>query len=179
MFRKIKDLWEWIEIYCERYIQIPYYNVKWGIKNFWKWKGVIWKDRNYDYHYLLNVMRFKIQDMLNEYNRVNRYIGQEKDKQSLQTCLYLLNRLVDQNYGENVFYFHDRKWGEIKVDWEETDNSDMLTLVTDRDNIVTEEDKEKERKEFLRLIKHENYLERQDIEYLFKLMSKHVRKWWI
>jgi len=158
MFRKIIDQIDEIKI---------------GISNFWKWRKIIWNDRNYDHNFFLKIMKTKLEIMLNNWEDEDVYVGQEKDKEKMKICIYLLNRLISENYDDNAFYFHNKKWGKLR--YNESNFFPMLT----RSKIRTKEDAEQERKEFQRLMFHEDYLINQDLDYLFKLLKRHLRKWWL
>lgn len=178
LMTKLKEYKEDIQFWYNHNIEFPIKSFFKGISNLWKWKSVIWKDRDFDYVYLLIILKFKIDNMIDLYDYRDRYIGQEKHREKLKRCSILLHRLINNEYQENIMKPHDKKWGKIKFDWEKCDNENYKLLV-DRDNVLTEQDEEKERKEFMKLMKHVNYLENQDIDYLFHLMKKHLRSWWI
>lgn len=152
-------------------------NTRIGIHNLWKWRKVVWNDRSYDYHFLLILIREKLKDMLYAYQYTNiGYMGQEKHEEQIRKCIFILNRLIDDKY--NVFYFHDRKWGDVEFGSKKLDNGNYK-LHCSRRNIVTEEDEKKQVEEFVNLMHHEGYLRDQDLEYLFKILRKHITSWWI
>ena len=154
----------------------PYYILT-GIKNLWRWKGVIWNDRQYDQLFLFKTLKKKIDLMIDEFEQVNYYVGAEKDIKNMRICSLLLDRIIKDEYGENVFKNHDRKWGEIQLSVEEEDD-DFSKLNVYREGANTPELKEKEGKQFSRLIRQEEHLKRQDINYLFTLLKKYIRNWW-
>ena len=153
-------------------------SVKRGIFNLVKWFPVVWKDRWWDYEFLLIVLRFKLRDMEKNFREKGIHVHAEKDTNKMQRCLYALNRLLDFDYNEMVFRHHDKKWGKAKIDWVDTDNKKFKELRISRCNVITEEDKERERKEYRGLSGHVEYLIGQDLDYLFSMMRKHVRNWW-
>jgi hypothetical protein len=91
----------------------------------------------------------------------------------MQICVYLLNRLIKDDYLENVFKNHDKKWGEIEFDF-----NDNGYLKTSRKNILTEKDKIQEEKQFKILYEKEKALRQQDLDHLFKIMQKNMFTWW-
>jgi len=142
-----------------------------GIKNLWKWFPVIWNDRDWDQCYLYKFLHFKLQNMEDLHRNYGHSLDNRKIADKIKVCKLLLDRLIKDEYYENAFKNHDKKWGELELDW----NSNCLIK---RPYAITEKEKEKELKEFNRLCQHELYLRRQDINYLFKLMAKHVEGWW-
>lgn len=70
--------------------------IKYGLYNLWIWRKVIWRDRNFDYAYLYDIMEFKL-DLLYKglisYNNTShddyRYILIAKD---------LIRKIRDEEY---------------------------------------------------------------------------------
>lgn len=147
-----------------------------GIKNLWKWLPIVWKDRNWDQYYLYELLHFKLQNMERLHRNYSYSLYADRTADQLKVCKLLLDRLIKDEYYENTFRNHDKKWGRPKIRYEPVGDR-YKKLVMYRKN-VTEENEEQERKEFLRLCEHEHMLRKQDIEYLFKLMTKHIGRWW-
>jgi Holliday junction resolvase-like predicted endonuclease len=91
----------------------------------------------------------------------------------MKLCVMLLNRIIDDNYLFNVYKYHDEKWGDLDMIFND-DNSIHIY----RPKVITEEDKIQERKEDKILRKREDYLQKQDINFLFDTMKKHILTWW-
>ena len=89
---KWKDIKEDIEIwYNNLFIFDYFYNIKHGIKNFWKYKSVIWNDRWYDYQYIFSLLEFKLKDTIKNWDNAH-YVGSEFTKKRMQV---LLNRIEE------------------------------------------------------------------------------------
>jgi len=148
------------------------------VKNVVRWLPIIWKDRDFDSNYLLDVMRFKISNMETFFLSNDTHIlSADKVAKDLKICKLLLNRLTNDDYYDIVFKNHDKKWGETK--WEFVDDGKGLSrLLITRNKVITDEDKKREGREFLRLCEHEEMLKRQDIRYLFHIMNRKLRTWW-
>jgi len=56
MKEKLEDIWDDIKSWYDRNIDTPYYNVKNGVANLWRWFPTVWKIRNWDYHYIYMVL---------------------------------------------------------------------------------------------------------------------------
>lgn len=177
MFEKLKDLYE------DNLIRDFFRNVKYGIRNFWRWKSIIWNDKNFDHYFFFIILHKKLSEMYKSFSKNNVYVGQDKDAKNIKICINLLNRILEKNgfdYSEKIFKNHAKKWGW--TDWcteECEDGSGNCRLVMTRPKVKNKEDKEKERKEFMKCMKHEDYMRKQDVEYLFKIINKQVFKWWI
>ena len=142
-----------------------------GIKNLWKWFPIVWKDRDFDYHYLLILMKFKLKDIERFFSSDKTMsVGIEKCAKNVKICRILLDRILKDDY--SCWDVHDKKWGRGKLSFENN------TLEIIRSNVKTEKDKEVERKEFMRCYEQDVMLKDQDYEYLFKLLYKHIENWW-
>jgi len=125
-----------------RAIDDAYYGVKYGVPNLIAWFKIAWKDRDWDYAPVLIMLRFKLQKMARHSDRTDIYIGQKREAKRMWTCVYLIDRILADEYFENKRYL------------------DLIHVNRDKAN------------EFL------GNLVRQDIDMLFNIMSKHIKKWW-
>lgn len=153
------------------------YDIPYGIRNLVRWFPVIWKDRNWDHQYIYEILHHKLNLQERHIRKHDVHVDAHKVARRIKLCVLLLKRLMKDDYYENAFYFHDKKWGESNFDWIEHDN-DHVRLDLTRPNVITEEDKEQENKEYRRLSKHETMLREQDLNMLFSTMRKHIQSWW-
>ena len=87
----------------------------WKIRNVFYWLPVIWNDRSWDYCDVLIILRHKLNQMersaRNEWQSDYHFGFADQ----LLSCIDILNRLIADQYLEEAFAEHDRKWGEIKM----------------------------------------------------------------
>jgi hypothetical protein len=154
-------------------------SVKDGLENLIIWFSIIWQDRDWDHYYLYQILRKKLINMEIYHRKYGHSVNSTETAFEIKKCILLLNRLIDDNYDELVFKKHHKKWGEPIFNWNDCkDKKDCYSLRIEQKNVKTDKDKKQESKEFERLCKHINMLKKQDIEYLFKLMNKHIQTWW-
>lgn len=87
-FDKLEDIQIW---YNHLFIFDILYNIKYGIKNFWKYRNIIWKDRWYDYQYIFCILEFKLKDTIKNWGSAH-YVGSEFTRKRMQV---LLNRIEE------------------------------------------------------------------------------------
>lgn len=77
-------------------------NVKYGLQNLWKWKRIIYVDRDWDWAFLYTIMKHKIEFMASLHEKYG--ICQDKHLliADMKQAAYLLSKLADDNYGENL-----------------------------------------------------------------------------
>jgi hypothetical protein len=159
------------------FIDYIHYNIPRGIKNIFIWLPVVWKDRQWDFYYLFIMLHKKL-SLMEPTIRNGHHVAGDRQANDIKTCRLLVKRIIDDNYHENAFMHHERKWGELELDWLPTDDSKYCQLKIERTNAKTEKEKEEERKASNRLYKHMEQMKDQDVKLLFKIMSKKGLSWW-
>ena len=141
-----------------------------------KWFPIIWKDRDFDYCYFLSMMKFKLEQMETFFRSDNTWsMGVGKTADEIKRCILLLDRIIEDDYGS--YDVHDKKWGEMKMDFKAARDG-LSEMVITRPNVITDKDKKQESKEWKRCMEHEEMLKKQDMKYLFELMEKNLKGWW-
>ena len=151
-------------------LEQAYYNTKRIIK----WLPVLWKDREWDYEYLFDVLKFKIKLMKEHHEKERLFVGVDKVIKQLHTCEVLLDRMSKNSYADKAYQLHDKKWNsqfEDDKDW------DKFLEKINRTHL-TEEQKKQEHKDFKLIAEYEKYMYNQDINYLFNIIKKYHQKWW-
>lgn len=148
-----------------------YYQIE-GIKNIIKWFPVIYKDKQFDHSYLLTILEFKFSLMEDYFRNHGLASTSKKDAKRIQLCKNLCKR-INEGYHDNVYMLHDKKWGSIKMLIDEKGHLQFI-----RENSKTPEDFQKESSEFRKLMKKEQYLQKQDQEVLSQTMKKYMTGWW-
>jgi len=155
---------------------IPY-NIKYGIGNLIKWFPVIWQDRDWDHHYLYVILQHKLKRMEKLHINYGHAMSSEQTAAQINRCINLLDRLINDAYDESAFKKYYEKWGRPKFNWIKKDEEYSELNIT-HEKVKTEKDKKQELKEFRAACEHEKKMRKQDVDYLFKYIRKHVEGWW-
>jgi hypothetical protein len=84
---------------------------KQGVKNIWYWLPVIWKDRNWDDHYIFEVLKHKLKAQANEIGTKDRHTRAQLDAKRMNLCVKLIELVQDETYAmEYMDYHKDRVW---------------------------------------------------------------------
>jgi hypothetical protein len=100
-------------IYLWWYHDGKYYhkNLKQGIKNLWYWFPIIWKDRNWDDHYIFDVLKHKLKAQANYIGTNDRHTRAQLDAKRMRLCVKLIEKVQDESYAmEYMDYHKDRVW---------------------------------------------------------------------
>lgn len=153
--------------------------VRYGIKNLIEWFPVIWNDRHWDHYFIYQILRHKLHLTEQLIRHHGHHVNHIEDAEKIKICVRLLDRLIKDDYHDNVYKHHDEKWGESELVFtDSTDYPDCSVVDIKYPNVKTKKDKEQEKKEFRLLINKVQELKDQDIELLFKIMRKHIQSWW-
>lgn len=156
-----------------------------GIYNFFLWFSVIFYDRQFDYVFILKILQRKFELMEKFYLKDAIIKRSDVVAKQMKICKILISRILkdeyckkeldelDENFGEL------RMWGEAAFDEKTGEQlNDMCRLEISRIFADTPEKREYERKEFLRIMKLKEKRKSDDIEFLFKYITKHLTSWW-
>lgn len=178
IFYKIKLLY-WKIVPCRirmwHWRQIPY-----GIENLWKFFYVVWNYRTWDFSFFLRVVILMLKMMEYNFKKYGHHVDSERDAQKMRIARLLLERVVADEYHEEVFKKHDEKWGTIELDDKPVviDGQEMFEMILSRQNANTPELIEQERQEYRRIMNKPYEMRRRDLEYAFKIISKNLLCWW-
>ena len=164
MFQKIK---EWPR------------QIRYGLKNLVLWFPVIWNDRNWDHIFIYQILRHKLHLTEQLIRNHGHHVNHIEDANKIKTCVLLLDRLIKDDYHDNVYKEHYKKWGHPEMVFtDSTDYPDCSVVNIKYPNVRSKEDREKENKSFKLNIEKEQKMKDQDLDLLFKLMRKHIQSWW-
>jgi len=151
-----------------------YRYLKYGIKNLIYWFPIIWYDRNFDHYYLSIILKHKLKDMAKFYNSPHAW-GEDAPKlaEQMETCVTILDRIIEDDYNREGYDVHDEKWGELIFD-RGTEGQILLK----RTKRITEEEEEIEQKEYSEVYEKEIKDRDNDIENLFKIIKENLLCWW-
>lgn len=69
-----------------------------GIKNLWKWFPVIWKDRDWDDHFIWQLLIFKIKKQAKYIGDRDFHTRAKRDAQIMMTCTRLMEKIKEEYY---------------------------------------------------------------------------------
>jgi hypothetical protein len=153
-------------------------NIKYGIESCIKWAPIIWKDRNWDQHFIYVILRHKLYLTEQIIRKHGHYVDNKKDADNIKICINILDRFIEDKHCDIVWDKHYKKWGYPEIKFTKCNDKNYNTLDIVYPGVKNEKDKEKQKREFKSLIEHEENMKRNDLDYLFKFMAKHIREWW-
>jgi hypothetical protein len=103
-FRRIWLWWEHDGRYYHKYF-------KQGVKNLWYWLPIIWKDRNWDSHYIFEILKHKLKAQADYIGRRDFHTRAQQDARRMRLCVKLIGKVQEEDYTmEYMDYHKDRVW---------------------------------------------------------------------
>lgn len=160
-----------------------------GFRNLWKWLPIIWKDRNWDDHFIFEVLKFKIKNTADYTEKKQRFVGWENEVRYMRICEKLMDRIQNEYY---------------QVEYQDYQDFDMSTVPTE-DGLyeVVFDVKRDDTAEFVKKYPHalrrakkdpgyENFFKDEKTGYLavgmirhekarkllFKILEQRIERWW-
>jgi hypothetical protein len=159
MWRKIKNFFRNIKILIE-------------------WIPIIWGNYDWDEHYLLRILQYKISRMRKYHQNFGHLLHADKVIKDMKYAEFLLKRIMEDNYCEKESEELEQNWGELEFQRTYLPENDMYSVHIARILCKSEKDIKLERQESLRLYNKRELLLKTDIDTLFKLLAKKLRMWW-
>jgi hypothetical protein len=108
------------------YTPIWFNEIVTGISNLIKWTSTIYKDRDWDKHYIFEMLKFKLIQQRKELVGANRHTGIEDTNRYITICLNLIEHIQEETYNlEYQNYVRERMWFSDNGDGTSTWNSEI------------------------------------------------------
>ena len=102
-----------ISLWWERDGRYMHLEFKQGIKNIIYWLPIIWKDRNWDSHYIFEIMMHKLKAQSKYIGERDIHTRSKRDSEVMMTCVRLMKKVQDEWYSMEYMDYHKTKhWFE-------------------------------------------------------------------
>lgn len=166
-FKSLKKL----SSFRHRFIEMPWYNFKHGIKNIWQYRKQVWKQRPWDYYSILEMQQFELKRLLKTLEK-----GYEIDETRLpkvaqiERCIELIQNILDDDSFDNTYL--DRVGYDImkiKHEFVPSDEEGFFEMKSDSPYSDEESD---------RMHKEGEELKKKEINELFNTIRDNFETWW-
>ena len=194
---RIKDKWHWK---LQRWVKhdLPYLHLEFarGIKNLWRWFPVIWKDRDWDDHYIFEILKTKLKNQAEYIGTREIHTRAKRDSEIMLLCSRLIGKVQEESYSIEYMDYHESRYNWL--DSEDFLDSKQLEIEEISENYndyfskhklavkrvinnpeyqifkMKEDDDYKQR--LAMNVSHYNHNRARKI--LFELMSRNIEGWW-
>jgi len=165
-----------------------------GVKNMMYWFPIIWKDRNWDSHYIFEILAHKIKAQSKWIGDRDIHTRAKRDAEVMSTCYLLMKLVQEETYISEYSDYHKTKhWFKPVPDkptlssWESRlleENFDdyfkkyplIHKRVLNGEGIFNREGRKEDRQIIAMNIGHINHDRARKL--LFKLMEQNIERWW-
>ncbi len=174
-------------------------DIKSGIKNLIAWFPIIWRDRDWDDHYIFEVLKFKIKKQAKYIADRNFYTTAKRDAEIMNLVVKLIQLEQDETYNmEYIDYQKSRHYfvetdkeydGKPTYQWKSDELSENFdeyfkkyprqykkAVSGELKRFVRYDDEAKNKQNYAMEIAHEN--QERCHRLLFKILADNIRKWW-
>jgi hypothetical protein len=153
-----------------------------GVKNLIYWFPVIWKDHQWDYRTIYDILYHKFEAMA-PVLRTGYGAGSDVLADQIVFANHLLYLVKEEVHEEYYTGLHSQKWGEIRLErepYKPSEESDIVfsRVLFKRANAVTDEEKRQERKEFLEAMNRAFEEKEKTRKLLFQFIGDNIEGWW-
>jgi hypothetical protein len=82
-----------------------YYNIKQFFKriyNLYRWFPIIWKDQDWDQHYIYEIFKFKLKNQAEHIGGNNRHLDAKRHAEIMLLCCRLIDKIDNDEYLDEV-----------------------------------------------------------------------------
>lgn len=107
-----------------------YYNTKWGFRNLWRYRKVVWNTKDYDYNYSLTMLKFQLELLMVRMENGNE-VREDCDLkiEDMKRCVELIDNKQNDDYLTRVGGANFMKYPFELVPHELDANGKPLTYV--------------------------------------------------
>lgn len=163
-----------------------------GVKNLIRWFPTIWKDRDWDAHFIWDIMIQKLKFQSKYIREKDFHLNAKRDSEIMMTCVRLMEKIKSEEYVMEYMDYHESEFNfvncdkpgykELKIN-ELSENFDEYfkkypiqykRVLSGKINTFTKNGISKTK--IAMDISHENHNRARKL--LFKLMERNIERWW-
>jgi hypothetical protein len=97
-----------------------------GINNLIRWFPIIWKDKDWDDHFIFEILKFKLKNQAKYIDKHGNHLSAKRDAEIMMLCVRLIEKVQDEYYGCEYLNYQDSEL--IFIDSENYPN--MYEMIT-------------------------------------------------
>jgi len=160
-----------------------------GVINIFKWIPVLYKNKDWDWRYIYDILEFKLLQQRNYLVAANRHTSIPETNRDITICLNLIQRVKEEYYTCEYFdYFKSKHWFDptdeteqyftyhSEIIWEKFDDYFAKYPIQYKKVLQKYSDKIENKQNIAFWIGRENEQRAQNL--LFKMLNQKLNRWW-
>ncbi len=113
---KLKVLWDKTYDYYWKNLGWRFREFSRNIKNLIRWFPVIWKDRDWDDHYIWEILKFKLKNQAKYIGDRDIHTSAKYDAQRMMLCVRLIDKIQEEYYSMEYMDYHESNYNWLDID---------------------------------------------------------------
>lgn len=166
-----------------------------SVKNLIRWFPVMWKDRDWDDHYIWEILKTKLKYQSEYIGSRDIHVNAKYDAERMMWCVRLIDKIQDEFYSGEYMDYHESRfnWLDIEGDSENkqldiqeiSENYDeyfakhkaaVRKVLANKELQIFELNDDNYKQRLAMNLGHYNEKRAQDL--LFKILNRDIRGWW-
>lgn len=80
------------------------------IYNLYRWFPIIWKDQDWDDHYIFEILKFKLKNQAQYIGFHDRHTRAKRDAEIMMLCVRLIEKVQNEYYGTEYLSYQESKF---------------------------------------------------------------------
>lgn len=99
-----------IRFWYQKFIWEPWYDFKYGIRNYIKWYKIIWKDRNWGDNGVYNILEHKLILLRDQLVKESYTTDIDFIERDMNLCINLIHKIKNEYYVMEHYDYYKTKW---------------------------------------------------------------------
>lgn len=153
------------------------------IYNLYRWFPIIWKDQDWDDHYIWEILKFKLANQADYISKRDRHTRSQHDAKMMRLCIKLINKVQTEYYHEEHINYEKTRF-EFKPS-DHCEGCKELEIITIEDNLdeyfkkyplISKKIENKSRRGKAINIGYINHKRAKKL--LFNILENNIERWW-
>ena len=161
------------------------------IYNLYRWLPIIWKDQDWDTHYIWEILKFKLKNQAEYIGNHDRHLSVKRDVKKMMLCVRLIEKIQDGYYQHEPHTYHETKsiFEPIEdkpgmMSWKSEELSEHFQDYFNKYPLIYNQVITANKTPFIRdekigiaiNIGHINH--KRALNLLFKMLKNNIERWW-
>ena len=196
LFRRIRYWWydKTRNTFWDKHIDNGIRDFIYGIKNIYKWRKIIWKDRDWSNDYIFTVLKFKIKNTRDYIKRNDIIIDEQIEviDRYCSICINLINKIQEGIYSVEYLDYFETEFEFVEIDEIDEESGEKLYEMKSKLLSSAPDPYFSKYKNTFKKIKRKypdaddkilamriaDDIEQKALGLLFKILHYHIQNWW-
>ena len=86
------------------------------VKNMFRWFPIIWKDEDWDSHFIFEIFKFKLKNQAKYIGSRDIHTRAKRDAEIMMLCVSLMDKIQNDHYGIEYLNYEESKFNFIPIE---------------------------------------------------------------